>query len=305
MTQHVFGGPLAEKDFAMLEACGIPRELAKEAAGRVDSFTGAEMFGRNGSSGNYAGVIYTNSLPGQDQPREYTLRRDHPDLEVGGDGKVKEKAKYINPPGRSNLLYFAPHTAPEWLEDTTLPLIITEGPKKCLALSHLAWNGVSDATNKPRWLAVALSGVWNWRGTVCKTDGPDGERQDIKGPIPDLSRIQWMNREIVILFDNDARVSSSVSKARNNLAGELRKRVAHVKFVDIPEVLGAKGIDDVIGDDVIGCFGQKLALRLIDKAYDPKKKRIPANRPKPSLTRFPRCERSQQKKSSSWFPASS
>src|SRR6516225_8796633 len=105
-------------------------------------------------AGIMPGVIYTNSLPGQDQPREYTLRRDHPDLEVGGDGKVKEKAKYINPPGRSNLLYFAPYTAPEWLEDTTLPLIITEGPKKCLALSHLAWNGVSDATNKPRWLAV-------------------------------------------------------------------------------------------------------------------------------------------------------
>src|SRR6516164_9359675 len=99
MAPHVFGGALPEKDLGMMERCGIPRDLAEEAARRVDSVTGAAMFGRpNDLAGDYAGIVFLDRLPGENEIREYTLRRDQPDLEDAGNGKVKEKNKYVSPP---------------------------------------------------------------------------------------------------------------------------------------------------------------------------------------------------------------
>jgi len=264
---HVFGGPLTEKDFAALERCGIPRELAQEAVRRVDSTAGAEMFSRN-STGDYAGQIFPYIWPGEDHPCEYRLRRDHPEQQVGADGKFKDKNKYLGPPGRRNRLYFAPRTMPEWLEDVTLPIIITEGEKKCLSLSHLAWNGVSDAADRPRWLSIGLGGVRSWQGTIGKEDGPNGERLDVKGPIPDLDRVLWRERTVTILFDNNADSNNDVRIARFSLAKELRNRGANVSFADIPREFGVNGIDDVIGQK-----GPEIALALIEKACDPQKKK--------------------------------
>jgi len=266
-VEHVYGDPLTEKDFAALERGGIPRSLAREAVRRVDSLNGAEMFSRNGS-GDYAGQVFLYTWPGEDRIREYRLRRDHPDLELGADGEFKEKNKYVGPPGRKNLLYFAPRTACDWLEDATLPVIITEGEKKTLALSHLAWHQLGDASDKPRWLAIGLGGVNNWKGTTGKQDGPNGERLDVKGPIPDLGRIQWSKREVIILFDSNVHTNEDVRIARNSLAKELRSRGAHVLFVNIPREFALNGIDDVIGQK-----GPDVALGLIRKAYDPKEKK--------------------------------
>jgi|SRR6516164_8683991 hypothetical protein len=156
---HVFGSPLTEADFQQLERCGIPRALAEQAGlRRVDSLTGAEMMGRAGRSGDYAGVIFTYTAPWHAGIREYRLWRDHPDLEMSG-GQLKEKAKYVAPPGRGNLLYFAPNVSQEWLEDVSLPVVIVEGEKKCLAVSQLAWYESTDTAEKPSWLAIGLSGV--------------------------------------------------------------------------------------------------------------------------------------------------
>jgi hypothetical protein len=272
-VEHVFGDPLTEKDFAALERGGVPRSLAQEAVRRVDSLNGAEMFSRNGS-GDYAGQVFLYTWPGEDRIREYRLRRDHPDLELGADGKFKEKNKYVGPPGRKNLLYFAPRTPCEWLEDATLPVIITEGEKKTLALSHLAWHQLGDASDKPRWLAIGLGGVNNWKGRNGKKDGPNGEQLDVKGPIPDLDRIRWTKREVIILFDSNVHTNEDVQIARFSLAKELRKRGAHVLFADIPRELGVNGIDDVIGRK-----GPDIALGLIQKAYDPKKKKSNTGQP--------------------------
>jgi hypothetical protein len=125
-----------------------------------------------------------NIFPGQDYIREYRLRRDHPDIEGG-----KVKGKYIAPPGRGNLLYFPVGTDPAWLSDPGLPLIITEGEFKAIALSRAACYGRSPG--EPRFLAVGLSGVWNWRGTIGKTSDAEGNRVDVKGAISDLGRLIW------------------------------------------------------------------------------------------------------------------
>ncbi|MGD0577329.1 MAG: hypothetical protein ABSC08_00220 [Bryobacteraceae bacterium] len=113
------------------------------------------------------------------------MRRDHPEWKEGKDGKPKPDKKYLAPPKGSNRLYLPPGTTPDELQDVAIPLAITEGEKKALALSRLA----RYETERPRFIPVAIAGVWNWRGVVGKANGPRGERIDLKGPINDLDRI--------------------------------------------------------------------------------------------------------------------
>ena len=150
------------------------------------------MVGRSGS-GNYEGIVIPYVWPGSSCVREHRLRRDHPEMENG-----KPKAKYISPPGRSNMLYFANGTDPTWLSDTTLPLVITEGEFKTVALHRLARHHLGDAAERPRFLAVGIPGVWNWKGTIGKTADASGTRVDEKGPISDLARLEYLNRQVLM-----------------------------------------------------------------------------------------------------------
>lgn len=193
--------------------------------------------------------------------REHRLRRDRPELEQKPDGTLKERGKYLSPPGHGNLLYFTPGTDPKWLADPTLPVAITEGEKKCLALFGLAWYGLGDVATCPRWLPIALSGVWNFRGTVGKAPGPDGDRRDVKGVIPDFDRIVWMGRRVATIFDRNVATNDSVAAARRELSKELTRRGAIVEVIDLPEVDGVNGIDDLIG-----ALGPGAALKLFDGA---------------------------------------
>jgi hypothetical protein len=265
MSAHVFGTPPTEADLVMLESCGIPRQVAElEDVRHIDSATGAEMFGRRDGK-DYEGVLFTNRWPGREDVREYGLRRDNPDPVVSSDGSIKYGYRYVLPPGRRNLLWFSRRTRPEWLEDTGLPVLIVEGQKKLYATAHLGWHGKGDAAEQPRWLPVGLTGVYNWRGTVEKIAGKNGQRRNAKGPIPDLDHIVWTKREVVLLFDSDVHSNEQVQIARNWFAKELRGRGAKIRFADIPEDLGLKGIDDVIGQ-----VGPERALEIIQSAYDPK-----------------------------------
>ena len=234
------GSDLAPSDFAALEARWIDRDLALAARlRRVDSAMGAELVGRK--TGNYAGIAIPYFLPGSNGVREYRLRRDHPEMEIDSRGQVKPKQKYLSPPGRGNMLYFAPGTTDLQLRDTALPLIITEGEFKALALWRLAnWN-----SERPRFLPVGVSGVYNWRGTVGKTIGPDGSRLDVKGPIPDLERIAWKGRRVVIAYDADAKNKDLVRYARADLTRHLRACGAVVGFLEWDANQG-KGIDDYL-----------------------------------------------------------
>ena len=164
------------------------------------------------------------------------------------------------PPGRGNRLYFAPGVAPEALDDTSLPVAFVEGEKKTLALDRLStWE-----SSKPRWFAVGLSGVWNWRGTVGKTHGPNGERRDVKGAIGDFDRFAWDGRTAYIVFDNDIHTNTSVAAARRQLADELRYRGARVLLVTLPDQEGAKlGVDDMLAGD-----GPEKVLALFDDATE-------------------------------------
>jgi uncharacterized protein (DUF927 family) len=253
-NMEISGTPLNADDYSKLARSWIPRELADQALiRRVASHEGGRLIGRNGS-GDWSGLVFHYAWPGDDYARAHRVRLDRPELELRPDGKVKEKGKYLAAPGRGSMLYFVPGTPAAWLEDTALPIAITEGEKKGIALFRLACEN-SDA---PRFVAVALPGVWNWRGTVGKEAGPDGSRLSVKGPIPDLARVHWKARKVYIVFDSNVHANYSVRSARSSLARELRKRGAHVFFVNVPELEGVNGIDDWLAlrgpEEVLNAF---------------------------------------------------
>ncbi len=138
--------------------------------------------------GNYAGIVIPYFRPESDQIREYRLRRDQPDLEYDCVGNLKVKQKYLGAQGRSNMLYLPPGISQALLIDPALPVVITEGEFKTLALWRATNHGVQS---RPRFLPLGVSGVYNWRGTIGKMVGPDGSRMDVKGAIPDLDWIVW------------------------------------------------------------------------------------------------------------------
>lgn len=219
---NILGCPLTDADYGKLETeSWITREIADAASlFRVNSLDGANIVGRKNDR-DYSGIVFPYFLPGVDQPREYRLRRDHPEYEYLPDGTRKEIDKYISPPGRGNMLYFAPGTTIGMLSDTSLPLVVAEGEKKILALKRLA----DHESDKPRFVPIGIAGVWNWRGAIAKELGPDGKLHVVKGPIKDLDLIKWSGRKVILLFDSDAQQKQEIKNALRRLANELEARL--------------------------------------------------------------------------------
>jgi predicted P-loop ATPase len=245
----IWGTDLTAEDYANFAARWIPKELADKAGlRRVDSHTGQQMFARR--RGDFSGLIIPNVAPwNPDDVREFRLRLDNPELEYHSDGSIRESRKYVQPPGRPNLLYFPPGLTVSALEDTNLPLIITEGEFKALALWRLANHKIESLAFAP----VATTGVWNFRGTVGKTAGPKGERRDVKGVIPDVERLHVKGRRVIIAYDADAESKPQVRAARWKLSSVLTERGALVGLLEWPVEEG-KGIDDrlaIVGPDAV------------------------------------------------------
>lgn len=184
-------------------------------------------------NGSYSGIIFPYVWPGENHCREYWLRRDKPEIEYDSSGAPKEKHKYLGPPGRGNLLYVVPGMAPELLTDVGVPIAITEGVKKTIALYRLSAHDIRKGA-APRFLPVGLAGVWSFRGIIGKTEGPDGSRRDEKGPIPDLDRLAWQRRRVFVVYDANVHTNPSVAAARRALTQELTKRGAEVRWVNLP-----------------------------------------------------------------------
>ena len=234
----VWGADLTTEDEQNLAKRWIPRELAEQAGiRRVDSQTGLQMCGRK--RGDFSGLIIPNRTPWSPlDVREYRLRLDFPGSEYRSDGSIRESRKYIQPPGRGNIIYFPPGFPLSALEDTNLPLIITEGEFKAPALWRLA--GYNSETL--RFAPIALAGVNNFRGNVGKTIGPTGKRQDVKGVIPDFDRLKVKVRPVIIAYDADCENKPQVRSARWKLNSVLAERSALVGLLEWP--IQEKGIDD-------------------------------------------------------------
>jgi hypothetical protein len=277
-----WGSELNDSDLRNLAARWIPPELAQQMRlRRVISEEGATILDRRPSSGHYEGLLIPNISPGESSPRGYRIRRDRPEIEVKSDGIHKEKNKYLSARGDRNQLYYVPGTDQSWLADSTLPIVLTEGEFKASALFRLARHGITKSDTRPRFLACAVSGVWNWTGKRGKSVGPRGETRDEVGPIPDLDRISWTDRRVVLFFDSDVLTIEKVRSARNQFARELQSRGAKVFLQHPPPDYGLKGVDDLLAGK-----GPELVLHLIEHPTPakPPRRRISADsgEPQPS-----------------------
>jgi hypothetical protein len=152
----------------------------------------------------------------------YILRPDIPRIPYGKSKPAKYEFMYgarmaLDVPRLSTL-----HQA---LGNPQIPLWITEGSKKVDAL-------VSQGC-----CAVAVLGVWSWRGT---------NEQGGTTALPDWEAIALNARTVYVVYDSDVMLKDEVHQALARIGAYLQHRKAHVRYLYLPAgPSGAKiGIDD-------------------------------------------------------------
>jgi hypothetical protein len=174
----------------------------------------------------------------------YQARPDQPRVKNG------KTIKYEMPHGTRMVLDIPPSSG-RYLGDPTRPLWITEGVKK------------GDALAARGCCAIALLGVWNWRGT---------NEHGGKTALPDWESIALNGRLTYIVFDSDVMTKPEVHQALVRLKAFLEQRQAEVALVYLPTGNGAakQGVDDylVAGhtiDDVLALATSELRQPLDEK----------------------------------------
>jgi len=204
---------------AQLEASAI--DFVAGAFAAVSSITHGQAhdLGIRGD-GDLGGLCFRYWQP-QDQRFSKRFIRVKPDVPIAD-------RKYLQPVGEKPTLYFPAGTTGGELENPLLPVLITEGEKKALAL-HRALHDIDQPG-----LVIGLGGVWSWRLSPKETQ-PDGRLGKGKSrPIADLNLIVWQGRTVYLIFDSDVVTNVKVSHAESVLARELYDRGAHVHIVRIP-----------------------------------------------------------------------
>ena len=234
---------LSDEDYRSLEESYISREYA-DAAGlwRASSFEGRERVGRNGA-GDYEGLVFPYVDPVKRHAVGERLRLYNPPVDPYG----KPLHKYLSPPGQRNHFYW-PLAAPAWLEDVSLPILITEGEKKYLAAHRASLEAGQDG--RPLFFAIAVAGVYGWKGIIGATNNENGKRVPVKGVISDFDRVIWAGRRVVIAYDSNALTNDQVHHARGQLARDLAARGALVFLLDLPSKapsgVAVNGVDDYL-----------------------------------------------------------
>lgn len=135
------------------------------------------------------------------------------------------KRKYLQREGTGNHLYIPQSVIPQ-LQDTTVPLYITEGEKKAL-------KAVQEGL-----CCIAISGLWNWSNGT-------------KELIGDFDKIALQNRNIYLVPDNDWLLPNRHGYKRNleqavyQFSEKLKARGARVFITKLPQG-SAKGLDDYL-----------------------------------------------------------
>lgn len=251
---------LTGRDYEWLGASYITPELANEAClYRVETITGAQETGQKPTATrNFAGIIFPYFHPLTGFERERVLRRDEPDE----DGK----AKYLGPPGRTNIFYVPVGVKREWLTDKTIPVVFVEGEKKCLALWRIARDNSIDGV--PLVIPIGLRGCYGWKGKTGNRDLPNPGHEQEKGPINDFDFFEWEGRIVTLLPDSNYETNPKVKAAWNGLRDHTHYLLkARVFFAFMPRFIDFNGCDDLAGEQ-----GPDAVLELLDNA-------IPAIKP--------------------------
>jgi hypothetical protein len=150
-----------------------------------------------------------------------------PDADVRG-------RKYIQIQGRP-LIVDVPRVVHPYLGDPSVPLWITESSRK------------ADALVSAGFLAVAVTGVWGWRGrnhSGGTTALADFHEIAFKGKRGGAE----VHRDVVICFDSDVTVNPNVHDAEEQFGDYLRRRGANVSYAVLPHPEeGKTGVDDYLG----------------------------------------------------------
>jgi predicted P-loop ATPase len=253
MSRH-----LSNAHLAILAERWITPEIARKAMlWSANPWAGAFLIGR--SKGSYPGLAIPYFTPGNEHPVEVQLRLDNPPHEPDrATGKTKPQKTYLWAPGRRGRPYFEPGLDPALLRDAEIPIIITEGPLKALALHRLALYARREG-EKPPFIVIAFIGVSSWRCKTGKTRAENGASVDVSGPLPELDLIDWAARKVIIAYDADLVNKPQVRAARWEFTKEAKRRNAIVGFLEWPIEKG-KGIDDLLANR-----GPDEVLRLISE----------------------------------------
>jgi hypothetical protein len=240
---------LSERDLKMFADLRIPRELLERAGvKRVTDIEARELLALNGANGDMQGLFFPYVSLKTGYRHAARVRRDHPEIEGG-----KPKNKYMSGFGDRRHLYFGPG-AVAMIEDITIPAILVEAEKSVLAIA-----ASSERTGK-RFLVGAMGGCFGWRGRVGKIDGPNGERVDEVGLLPDVKEY-CAGRTVFVCLDSNVSSNPSVRIAERGLTAELRKLKADVRIVRVPASESINGPDDLIGK-----MGDAAFLELLKNA---------------------------------------
>jgi hypothetical protein len=222
---------------ALIEASAIAPEVAAERGYRSET-----VKARLRELGFAASQCLVPALVipiGNDGREGWQIRPDDP--RSNGKG---HPLKYETPFGARNLID-APRRIRGSLGDPAMPLWITEGARK------------ADSAVSVGLCCVALTGVWNWRGTNANGG---------KVALPDWLDIALNGRTVYLAFDSDGRHNRNVWQSLGELAGYLRSREAEVNFVLPPAGPGGVkvGLDDFLAaghsvDDLLALARDKLS----------------------------------------------
>jgi hypothetical protein len=139
---------------------------------------------------------------------------------------IKGKLAKYETQSRLKMLVDVPPRVRPHLGDPARPLFVTEGPLKADSM-------VSAGLD-----AIALLGVWNWRGT-----NDDGG----KVALADWEEIHLPGRQIYLVFDSDIMLKEEVHAALARFGAYLKLRGADVAYVYLPSPAGEKvGVDDFL-----------------------------------------------------------
>src|SRR5215212_7149128 len=188
---------LAAHHRAMLEqeSSIMPKVIKGRGYRTVKTKADLERLGFGRAQRNVPGLLLPIHGPGGEISL-YQFRPDEPRLK---DGKP---VKYETPGGSRMALDVHPF-AREKLGDPSVPLFITEGIKK------------GDALVSQDLCAIALVGVWNWRGT---------NEYGGKTALPEWEHVALNDRKVYIVFDSDVMLKPQVYAALARLKPFLEGR---------------------------------------------------------------------------------
>jgi hypothetical protein len=172
-----------------------PKVIEARGYRTVETKAELERLGFGRAQRNVPGLLLPIYAPGGEISL-YQLRPDEPRIKNG------RPVKYETPGGSRMALDVHPF-AREKLGDPSVPLFITEGIKK------------GDALVSQGLCAVALVGVWNWRGT---------NEHGGKTALPEWEYVALNDREVYIVFDSDVMLKQQVYTALARLKPFLEGR---------------------------------------------------------------------------------